>query len=94
MNDNVKAWVAALRSGTYTQGQFKLRRLDNTYCCLGVACDLAVQAGVSLDVQILAGGYTYDEFGAGLALDLTIQFHNSHRSRCYEKSNPSTMDPR
>jgi hypothetical protein len=33
-------WVAALRSGRYAQGQGCLRTVDNTFCCLGVACDL------------------------------------------------------
>ena len=32
-------WVAALRSGKYEQGQKGLK-VDNTFCCMGVACDL------------------------------------------------------
>lgn len=32
-------WVAALRSGKYTQAKEKLRSPDG-FCCLGVACDL------------------------------------------------------
>lgn len=32
-----KKWVDALLSGKYKQGNFQLRRVDNTYCCLGVA---------------------------------------------------------
>ena len=39
MNKNAKIWVAALRSGQYKQGKNALRRGD-TYCCMGVACDL------------------------------------------------------
>lgn len=41
-----KKWVAALRSGEYEQGKFKLRREETrtiktySYCCLGVLCDL------------------------------------------------------
>jgi hypothetical protein len=34
------AWVAALRSGRYTQGKEYLRDRDNRFCCLGVYCDL------------------------------------------------------
>lgn len=34
-----KEWVAALRSGNYKQGQGALR-VDDCFCCLGVACDL------------------------------------------------------
>lgn len=33
-------WIPALRSGDYMQGQEYLRPTPNTYCCLGVACDL------------------------------------------------------
>jgi hypothetical protein len=33
-------WTAALRSGEYKQGRGKLRNFDNTYCCLGVLCDI------------------------------------------------------
>lgn len=50
MNDNAKALVAALRSGDYTQGRGYLTRIDSDGleqdCCLGVACKLAVEAGV------------------------------------------------
>ena len=44
-----KAWVAALRSGKYTQGFLQLKSGKGSqaqYCCLGVLCDLAVKAGV------------------------------------------------
>lgn len=53
-NENLRAWVAALRSGEYTQGQATLaHRLAGgdapglvKYCCLGVACELAKAAGI------------------------------------------------
>ena len=35
-----KLWLEALRSGEYKQGQDKLKRNDNSFCCLGVLCDL------------------------------------------------------
>ena len=45
MNPEIKAqWVAALRSGEYEQGTEYLHRGD-TFCCLGVLCDLAIKAG-------------------------------------------------
>ena len=44
--DIADRWVAALRSGEYEQGRSVLRSTDNTYCCLGVLCDLAAQDGV------------------------------------------------
>lgn len=48
MRADVKAqWVAALRSGEYQQGGGNLYNTsDNTHCCLGVLCELAVQAGI------------------------------------------------
>lgn len=38
-------WVRRLRSGDYEQGSGYLHFQD-TYCCLGVLCDMAVEAGV------------------------------------------------
>ena len=53
MNPKVKAkWVAALRSGRYKQGHGALAissgraHVSDKFCCLGVLCDLAVQAKV------------------------------------------------
>jgi hypothetical protein len=58
MNPEVKAkWVAALRSGQYTQGTCFLKRdvivMGTTdqvtkFCCLGVLCDIAAQSGVNV----------------------------------------------
>jgi len=36
----IEEWVEALRSGQYEQGVHHLRNKDETYCCLGVVCDL------------------------------------------------------
>ena len=41
-------WVRRLRSGDYEQGQGYLRFGDK-YCCLGVLCDMAVEAGVIVE---------------------------------------------
>lgn len=50
MNREIKdKWVTALRSGDYTQGYGRLRYQNGDgerHCCLGVLCDLAVEAGV------------------------------------------------
>lgn len=47
LNDNVKAWVAALRSGDYEQGTGQL--YDGLgYCCLGVGCHVADKMGANL----------------------------------------------
>ncbi len=39
-------WCPALRSGEYRQGSYVLREVDDTYCCLGVACDLLAKRGI------------------------------------------------
>lgn len=45
MNPEIKAkWVSALRSGEYQQGKMLLRPTENTYCCLGVLCDIATKS--------------------------------------------------
>lgn len=42
MNQEVKEkWVAALRSGKYEQGRHSLHGERNSYCCLGVLCDIS-----------------------------------------------------
>lgn len=52
MNQDVKEkWVAALRGGEYTQTTGRLRDRDS-YCCLGVLCDLAVLDG-AIDPPVL-----------------------------------------
>lgn len=48
-----KRWVEALRSGEYTQGRHTLKTPEDTYCCLGVLCEIAKEDGV---------GY-WDDFG-------------------------------
>lgn len=74
MNRDVgRAWVAALRSGEFTQGRHALAtRLPGGsdvsadapprygHCCLGVLCELALRAGVPLRVESHGDRLTYD----------------------------------
>lgn len=39
-------WIKRLRSGEYAQGRSALRSSDG-YCCLGILCEVAVDAGVA-----------------------------------------------
>lgn len=53
MNNNAKLWVDTLRSGKFEQTEEALTRLTEegevaACCCLGVACELALQAGVDI----------------------------------------------
>ena len=63
MNPEVKAkWVAALRSGKYEQGTKTLRSQGNKFCCYGVLCELAVEAGVIYPARLSSfwPDYIYD----------------------------------
>lgn len=40
MNTLMSRWVEALRSGKYEQGRDMMRSRGNTFCCLGVLCDV------------------------------------------------------
>lgn len=39
-----KKWIAALETGAYSQARHHLR-IGNSYCCMGVACDLIYPDG-------------------------------------------------
>lgn len=57
-----REWIAALRSGKYTQGRSRLRTADNRFCCLGVACDLKNPKQWNVGFE---GKYLYD-FSTGM----------------------------
>lgn len=42
-------WIENLRSGRFKQGHHRLRRLDNTYCCLGVLCETLRENGLNVE---------------------------------------------
>lgn len=65
MNDNAKLWVAALRSGEYTQcaGRLHLKEPES-YCCLGVACDLFRRAGNEININDSGPYVEYNHFSA------------------------------
>ena len=60
MNDNAKAWVAALRSGEYAQGEGALKDDDDRYCCLGVACEVYRASGKRLGLKKYHGEEGYN----------------------------------
>jgi hypothetical protein len=58
LNKNAKKWVKALRSRKYKQTTGRLVDLDKKrYCCLGVACELAVKAKVIPPVDKMYSTY-------------------------------------
>ena len=55
LKEPVKLWLAALRSDEYRQGEAALHRTaddggPDMWCCLGVACDVYLKAGGTLEV--------------------------------------------
>lgn len=63
--ERVRLLVEALRSGEFEQGEGYLRKGD-TYCCLGVACKVAMQNGLPLQEEFVDHGfglYVYREAG-------------------------------
>lgn len=69
---NIKKWVEALESGRYKQGSSYLATIDNEYCCLGVACEVAIENGVPVQKKELENWYSYDslsEFPPSIVMD-------------------------
>lgn len=61
LGPNQKAWIAALRSGKYKQGQNWLNN-DGKLCCLGVACEVM---GMPSEPANTGGGVTqYGDYAA------------------------------
>lgn len=52
----LKAWVKALRSGKYQQRKQYLNR-DGKFCCVGVACEVAIAHGVPIEKRTESGSY-------------------------------------
>lgn len=94
-----RQWVAALRSGEFKRGKTALRQKaedgEETYCCLGVACELAVRDGVIPPAQdngtylyryVTSTGYLPEEVRDWLGLDSTagdLQFPVSRHAGVY-----------
>jgi hypothetical protein len=56
LNKNAQIWVDALKSGKYPQAKYRLTLLKKDqsligHCCLGVACELAIQDGVQISIR-------------------------------------------
>jgi hypothetical protein len=64
MNTEIKAqWVDKLRNGGYAQGLGVLRSEDDKFCCLGVLCELAVEASAVVRNKLPVDHYSYGKAG-------------------------------
>lgn len=71
--DAFRKWIAALRSGKFAQTKGKLTMVEyhepSTIigcCCLGVACEVALENGIELEVTHDLDSRRYDGMGANL----------------------------
>ena len=49
--ENMTLWLTALRSGEYGQGISYLKTHEDKFCCLGVACEVAMKNGVGVTID-------------------------------------------
>ena len=52
MNENIKKWIKALRSGKHKKGVRYLHDYGDKFCCLGVACKVAEKDGVEVNYGV------------------------------------------
>jgi hypothetical protein len=75
--ENMRVVVAALRTDRFKQGQGNLAQKHDgqwLHCCLGVACEIAIESGVVLGVQERTSTITRKLFGgSGGHLPVEVQ---------------------
>lgn len=92
------AWIAALRSGKYQQGTGRLIDVLNStgdarYCCLGVLCELAEEAGVVKRLpNTISGAVQYpdtnDQIRTGVLPDVVADWAGME-TNCGDFAEPS-----
>lgn len=55
----LELWAGALESGEFRQGRGRLCSDTARYCCLGVACEVAMRNGLPLTKTLPPGGNSY-----------------------------------
>lgn len=58
-HENMLKWAEELENTRKPQAMGRLRSAAG-YCCLGIACELAIRHGVPLHVRVDEGTYAYD----------------------------------
>lgn len=75
--DIAKQWALALESGKYQQGQRQLAYTPadtgiTEYCCLGVLCELAIDAGVPIEHTVSEGVTGAHVYNGAVSLPPTL----------------------
>lgn len=71
MNARIKKlWIKALRSGKYKQGKGELRPTPDTFCCLGVLCDLHSRTKEGKEWEV-NGAYEYAHVRGTLPIEVS-----------------------
>ena len=78
LNDFAKKWVEALRSGKYAQTKRQLA-YGESYCCLGVACELAIDSGIISSYESTDNGLP-EEVQNALGLRFSIGVYGKNTS--------------
>jgi hypothetical protein len=64
---NRKLWFDELETTQVKQGRGVLNRNNETYCCLGLACEVAIKNGLNLGkIKMKDGNYLYGEDNVAL----------------------------
>lgn len=58
---NMKKWVNYLRTTKKKQTRNALNKKNVGFCCLGIACELAIRNGVKLKKELNSNLYSYNE---------------------------------
>ena len=80
--ERVKLWINALRSGEYKQIKSQLGQEGMGYCCLGVACEVAIQNGLAIERTVFPIRGHIDFDGNGCELTPTVMEWYGFDSPC------------
>ena len=100
--DRIQLWVDGLLSGKFKQGTGYLayQLPDGTfeYCCLGVACEIAIAHGLQIDREVSTEPMANDAlpvyfaWGRYLLPDPVMQWYGIHGDTAVELVLPSSLD--
>jgi len=89
--ERVQLWTNALRSGEYKQIRSKLGLEGVGYCCLGVACEVAIQKGLAIERGVsVNGGINFG--GSDCDLTATVMEWYGFDNETVELEDTSALD--